>query len=108
MIITTTDAIEGHRVTEYKGLVSSTAIHGVAVGKDIKALGRNIVGGRSEVYENELVRGQSETMAELQAAAEKIGANAIVGVKIDSEGIGTNGSMLLVTMTGTAVVVEAV
>ena len=108
MIITTTDAIEGYRVTEYKGLVSSTAIHGVNVGKDIKALGRNIVGGRAESYENEVERGQAETMAELQAAAEKIGANAIVGVKIDSEGVGANGSMLLVTMTGTAVVVEAV
>ena len=106
MVITTTSSVEGHRIVEYKGLVSSTAIHGIAVGKDIRALGRNITGGRATVYENELERGQGETMTELEAAAEKLGANAIVGVSIDSEGVGANGSMLLVTMTGTAVVIE--
>ena len=104
MIITTTDAIEGHRVVEYQGLVSSTAIHGVAVGKDIKAIGRNIVGGRATVYENELDGGQVEAMAELQEAAEKLGANAIVGVNIDYEAVAEK--MLMVSMTGTAVVID--
>ena len=104
MIITTTDAIEGHRIVEYKGLVSATSIHGVAVGKDIKAIGRNIVGGRATVYENEIERGQVETMAELQAAAEQLGANAIVGVNIDYEAVADK--MLMVCMTGTAVIID--
>ncbi len=104
MIITTTDAIEGHRLVEYKGVVSSTAIHAVAVGKDIRAIGRNLVGGRATVYENEVDEGQVEAMAELQEAAEKLGANAIVGVSIDYEAVADK--MLMVSMTGTAVVID--
>ncbi len=104
MIVTTTDAVEDYKIVEYKGLVSATSIHGVAVGKDIKAIGRNIVGGRATVYENEIERGQVETMAELQAAAEKLGANAIVGVNIDYEAVADK--MLMVCMTGTAVVID--
>jgi uncharacterized protein YbjQ (UPF0145 family) len=106
MIVTTTDSLEGRSIVEYKGLVSGTAIHGVNVGKDFKALGRNLVGGRAGAYEDEIDQGQIEAMAEMQKAAEDLGANAIVGASIDVEGVGANGSMLLVTLSGTAVVVS--
>ena len=106
MIITTTDSIEGRRIIEYKGVVWATAIHGVAIGKDLKAIGRNITGGRAEVYEGEVDSGSNEALTELQDAAEKLGANAVVGAALNAYGIGTNGSMMLVTLSGTAVVVE--
>jgi len=105
MIVTTTSTIEGRPIAEYKGIVSGTAIHGIHIGKDFKALGRNLVGGRSGVYEDEIDKAQSEAMAEMQKAAEELGATAIVGVALDIEGVGANGSMLLVTVSGTAVVV---
>ena len=107
MIVTTTDGLEGQVIVEYKGLVSGTAIHGVNVGKDFKALGRNLVGGRAGAYEEEIDKGQSEAMAEMQKAAEDLGANAVVGASIDVEGVVTNTSMLLVTVSGTAVVIES-
>ena len=75
------------------------------MGKDFKAFGRNLVGGRAGAYEDEIGKAQSEAMAEMQKAAEDLGATAIVGVALDIEGVGTNGSMLLVTVSGTAVVV---
>jgi uncharacterized protein YbjQ (UPF0145 family) len=106
MIITTTDSIEGRRIIEYKGLVWATAIRGVAIGKDLKAIGRNISGGRAEMYEDEADTGTVEALAELQASAEKLGANAVVGAAHAVYGIGNNGSMMLVTLSGTAVVVE--
>lgn len=105
MIITTTSNIEGHRIAEYKGPVSSTAIHGIALGKDFKAAGRNLVGGRSKTYEDEITQGQAEALAELEAAAANLGANAIVGMVIDNEALG-NGNMLMVSITGTAVVID--
>lgn len=104
MIVTTTAGIEGKSIVEYKGIVSGNAIHGIAIGKDIKAWGRNVVGGRSESYEDELGKGQSEAMAEMVDAAAAAGANAIVGVSIDSEALGNN--MLMVSVSGTAVVVQ--
>jgi len=106
MIITTTDSIEGRRIVEYKGLVWATAIHGVAVGKDLKAIGRNLTGGRAESYEGEVDTGSAEALSELQIAAEKLGANAVVGAALNAYGIGSNNSMMLVTLSGTAVVVE--
>ena len=106
MIVTTTESLEGMSIVEYKGVVSGTAIHGVHVGKDFKALGRNLVGGRADVYEDEIGKAQNEAMAEMLKAAEDLGATAIVGVSLDVEGVGTNGSMLLVTVAGTAVVVK--
>ena len=106
MIVTTTESLEGMSIVEYKGVVSGTAIHGVHVGKDFKALGRNLVGGRADVYEDEIGKAQNEAMAEMQKAAEDLGATAIVGVSLDVEGVGANGSMLLVTVAGTAVVVK--
>lgn len=105
MIVTTTDTLAGMSIIEYKGIVSGTAIHGVNVGKDFKAFGRNLVGGRAGAYEDEIGKAQNEAMAEMQKAAEDLGATAIVGVSLDIEGVGANGSMLLVTVSGTAVVV---
>ncbi len=106
MIITTTAGIEGMRIVEYKGVVSATTIHGINVGKDFKALGRNLVGGRSKSYEDEIDKGQNEAMAEMETAAAALGANAVVGVSFDMEGLGNNGSMLMVNVSGTAVVAE--
>ena len=107
MIVTTTSTVEGRPIAEYKGIVGGTAIHGVNLGKDFKAFGPHVVGGRAGAYEGEVGKGQGEAMAEMQQAAEQLGANAIVGVSLDVEGVGTNGSMLLVTLSGTAVVVAA-
>jgi uncharacterized protein YbjQ (UPF0145 family) len=106
MLATTTPTFEGKTIVEYKGLVSATAIHGIHVGKDFMAGARNLVGGRSKTYEDELDKGQSEAMAEMESAAEALGANAVVGVRIDIEALGQTGNMLLVSVTGTAVVVQ--
>jgi uncharacterized protein YbjQ (UPF0145 family) len=106
MIVTTTPTVEGMPIVEYKGLVSATAIHGIHIGKDFMAAGRNLVGGRSKTYEDELDKGQSEAMAEMEKAAADLGANAIVGVTLDIEALGNAGNMLMVSVTGTAVVVR--
>jgi uncharacterized protein YbjQ (UPF0145 family) len=103
--VTTTSTVQGRPIADYQGIVSGTAIHGVNVGKDFKAFGRNLVGGRAGAYEDEIGKAQNEAMAEMQKAAEDLGATAIVGVSLDIEGVGANGSMLLVTVSGTAVVV---
>ena len=104
MIVTTTPTIEGRPIVEYQGIVSGTAIHGINLGKDFKAMGRNLVGGRSKTYEDELDQGQNEAMAELEQAADGLGANAVVGVRLDVEALGS-GNMLLVSVVGTAVTV---
>ena len=106
MIVTTTDDLEGWKVVEYKGIVSGTAIHGINIGKDFLAAGRNLVGGRSKAYENELDRGQAEAMAEMQEAAASLGGNAVVGVRMDVEALGAQNNMLMVTVSGSAVVVR--
>ena len=106
MIVTTTPTIEGMPIVEYKGVVSATAIHGIHIGKDFLAAGRNLVGGRSKTYGDELDKGQSEAMAEMGSAAEALGANAVVGVTLDIESLGNQGNMLMVTVAGTAVVVQ--
>lgn len=102
MIITTTPTIENHQITEYKGVIFSEVIAGVNAIKDLAAGFRDIFGGRSQSYEDELLKARQEALFELEKRAEKLGANAIVGVKIDVETVGT-GSMLMVVATGTAV-----
>jgi len=81
MIVTTTQTLAGMFITEYKGIVSGTAIHGVNVGKDFKAFGRNIVGGRATAYEDEIGKSQGEAIAEMQKAAEELGATAGAGLR---------------------------
>lgn len=100
-IITTTGSIEGRTITAYLGVVAGETILGVNVFKDITAGFRNIVGGRAGKYEEELRKGRDSALAELNARALDLGADAVVGVKVDYETVG--GQMLMVTACGTAV-----
>jgi len=106
IIITTTPGIEGRRVVRYAGLVTGEAILGANVFKDLFAGIRDIVGGRSATYERELRSARDIAVSELKQAAAELGANAVVGVDIDYETVGGSGSMLMVSVSGTAVVVE--
>ncbi len=101
MIITTGPSVEGRQVSNYLGIVSAQAIMGVHIGKDIKALGRNIVGGRSAAYEKEVATAVADVTAELEAAAVALGADAVVSVDLDYETV--NNNMLMVAASGTAV-----
>ena len=106
IIITTTPGIEGRRVVRYAGLVTGEAILGANVFKDLFAGIRDIVGGRSATYERELQSARDIAVTELRQSAAELGANAVVGVDIDYETVGGSGSMLMVSVSGTAVVVE--
>jgi uncharacterized protein YbjQ (UPF0145 family) len=101
MLITTTTAIEGRPVAEYLGVVAGEMILGANIFRDIGAQFRNITGGRAAGYEKELRRGREEAIAEMSKAAEDMGADAVIGVDIDYETV--SGSMLMVTVSGTAV-----
>ena len=106
MLITTTNTIEGRRIVDYKGLVAGEAILGANLFKDLFASIRDIVGGRSGSYEKVLNEARQTAIADMTDNAERMGANAIVGVDIDYETIGANGSMLMVSASGTAVRIE--
>lgn len=106
VIVTTTPSVEGRPITSYRGIVTGEAIMGANIFKDLFAGIRDIVGGRSATYERELRRARELAMAELKQAAAELGANAVVGVDIDYETVGGQGSMLMVTVSGTAVVVS--
>lgn len=105
MLITTTPTIEGHRIIEYKGIVTGETIIGANFWKDIKASIRDIVGGRSGSYERVLVEAREISLNEMAQRAQAMGANAVVAVDIDYETVGQNGSMLMVSTSGTAVVI---
>ena len=106
MILTTTPGIEGRKVVRYAGVVTGEAILGANIFKDIFAGIRDIVGGRSAAYEQELRRARSIALTEIRQAAADLGANAVVAIDIDYETVGSQGSMLMVSVSGTAVVVE--
>ncbi len=106
MLISTTPSVEGKRIKEYKGLVTGEAILGANIFKDLFAGIRDIVGGRSGAYEEELKKAKDIALSEMQQEAEKLGANAIVGVDLDYETVGQGGSMLMVSASGTAIVLE--
>jgi uncharacterized protein YbjQ (UPF0145 family) len=106
MTITTTPSIEGKRIQEYRGVVTGEAILGANIFRDLFAGLRDIVGGRSASYEKELRNAREVAMAELAAAAQEKGANAVVGVDLDYEVLGQNNGMLMVSVSGTAVVVS--
>jgi uncharacterized protein YbjQ (UPF0145 family) len=102
MIISTTPTIEGRPIAEYRGLVTGEAILGANIFKDLFAGIRDIVGGRSGAYEQELAKARTIALEEMEAVASSLGADAIVGVDLDYETVG-QGSMLMVTASGTAV-----
>lgn len=103
MLISTTESIEGRKVTTYLGVVSGEAILGANVFKDVFAGIRDIVGGRSGAYEEELRRAKEIALEDLEAAAAALGANAVIGVDLDYESVGQSGGMLMVSANGTAV-----
>lgn len=104
MIITTTPSIEGKNIVEYKGIVFGEVIAGVDFVKDFVAGLSNIFGGRSGTYEEELINARQNAIREMEQRAQALGANAVVGVDVDYEVLGTNNGMLMVTASGTAVV----
>jgi uncharacterized protein YbjQ (UPF0145 family) len=106
MIITTTPTVEGKTIKEYKGIVTGEAIVGANIVKDFFASVRDVVGGRSAAYEEELKKAREIATRELEENAQELGANAIVGVDLDYETVGASGSMLMVNVSGTAVVIE--
>jgi len=103
MILTTTPTVEGRTITEYRGVVFGEVIAGVNFLRDIAASIRNLVGGRSGSYEEELIRARTQAMNEMTERAYALGADAIVGIDIDYEVLGENNGMLMVTASGTAV-----
>ncbi len=103
MIMTTTPAIEGKTIREYHGIVTGEAIVGANIVKDFLAGIRDIVGGRSAAYEQELRKAREIALEELREAAERQGGNAVVGIDLDYEVVGQGGSMLMVSVSGTAV-----
>ena len=106
MIVTTTPSVEGKRIKEYRGIVTGEAVMGVNVLKDLFSSVTDIVGGRSGGYEAELVRARDTALQEMQDRAREMGATAVVGVDLDYEVLGSGGSMLMVSASGTAVVLE--
>lgn len=103
MILTTTPTIEGRTIVEYRGVVFGEVIEGVNFLRDFAASIRNVVGGRSGSYEEELINARNNAMRELENRAYQLGADAVVGIDIDYEVLGANSNMLMVTASGTAV-----
>lgn len=106
MLTTTTPNIEGKRIIKYFGIVSGETIIGANLFRDLFASVRDIVGGRSSSYEEVLREAKNTALREMEENAMRLGANAVVGVDLDFETVGGNGSMLMVTASGTAVFVE--
>ena len=106
MIITTTPSAEGRRIVEYKGIVFGEVVSGVNFIKDFAAGLSNFFGGRSGSYEEELMQARTEALEEMKQRAKALGANAVVGVDVDYEVLGADNGMLMVSVSGTAVVCE--
>ncbi len=105
MLLTTTPTVEGHRITDYRGIVTAEAIIGANVVRDFMANLRDFFGGRSSSYEQVLREGKEHALNELMLHAQSLGANAVVGIKLDYETVGASGSMLMVVASGTAVTI---
>lgn len=103
MILTTTPSVEGRTIAEYKGIVFGEVISGVNFLKDFASSIRDIIGGRSNTYEKELVNARENALNELSQRAAQKGADAVVGIDIDYEVLGQGNGMLMVTASGTAV-----
>jgi len=106
MIAVTTNELEGKKIVKYVGIVTGEAIIGANIVKDFFAGIRDIVGGRSASYEEGLREAKDIALREMQEQAIRLGANAVIGVDLDYETLGRNGSMLMVSASGTAVIVE--
>ena len=106
MIVSTTPSIEGRPAREYLGLVTGETILGANILRDFMAGIRDIIGGRSGAYEKELAKAREIAMGELSERAAALGANAVVGIDLDYEVVGPNGGMLMVSISGTAVVIR--
>lgn len=104
MILTTSHSVSGFEITDYKGIVFGEVITGINFVKDIGAGFRNFFGGRCEGYEEELMEARTEAIQEMETRAKQMGADAVIGVKMDYETLGEGSSMLMVTCSGTAVV----
>jgi uncharacterized protein YbjQ (UPF0145 family) len=103
MIVTTTPSVEGRKIAEYKGIVTGEAILGSNIFRDLFAGVRDIVGGRSAAWEKEIKHAREIALREMEESAAALGADGVVGVDLDYEVVGANGSMLMVTASGTAV-----
>ncbi|GGG48133.1 UPF0145 protein [Croceivirga lutea] len=103
MLLTTTNQIEGYKVTEYIGVVTGETIIGANIIKDVFATIRDVVGGRSGSYEKVLREARENALQEMSSNAASKGANAVIGIDLDYETLGANGGMIMVTASGTAV-----
>ncbi len=106
MLITTTSSIDGKVIKQYRGIVFGEVINGINFLKDLGASVTNILGGRASKYEEELINSRADAINEMIKRAEKVGANAIIGVKIDYEPMGEANAMIMVVASGTAVTIE--
>ena len=106
MLLSTTPTIEGRRIREYKGVVTGEAILGANMFRDFLAGIRDLVGGRAGAYEKVLHDARDMALEELGEEARRLGGNAVVGIDLDYEVLGSNGSMLMVSASGTAVVID--
>jgi uncharacterized protein YbjQ (UPF0145 family) len=104
MMMSTTSVIEGHPVSRYLGVVTGEAIIGANIFRDMFAVVRDIVGGRSATYERGLDEARKVAMSEVEQRASELGANAVIAIDIDYEVLGQNNGMLMVAVSGTAVV----
>lgn len=105
MILSTTPTLEGKTIKEYKGIVTGETIIGANVLKDFMAGLTDFFGGRSSTYEKVLIEAKDIAMKEMQERAKKMGANAVVGIDMDYETLGGTNGMLMVAVSGTAVIV---
>ncbi len=105
MLLTTTNTVEGQRIVRYIGLVTGETILGANIFKDFMAGITDIVGGRSSAYERTLQEAKDQAIAEMKQRAQQQGANAIIGIDLDYETVG-KGTMLMVSVSGTAVVLQ--
>ncbi|MBL8014642.1 MAG: heavy metal-binding domain-containing protein [Candidatus Doudnabacteria bacterium] len=106
MLITTTNSIEGKKVKKYIGIVTGEVILGANVFRDLMAGIRDIIGGRTKVYETKLQEAREIAQSEMLEHAKALGADGVIGVDFDYETLGQNGSMLMVTVSGTAIELE--
>ncbi|MAU13414.1 MAG: hypothetical protein CL607_26585 [Anaerolineaceae bacterium] len=108
MLLTTTNTLEGRKIKKYVGIVSGEAILGANIFRDMFAGIRDVIGGRSAAYEEELRKAKQIALDEMAEQAAELGATAVIGIDLDYETIGSGGSMLMVTASGTAIVTDQI